>query len=279
MNLPQSPYYIERIHRNYRDMLTVVWMVTRECHFKCDYCYQPDIKHTPVDIDLLISKLNELPKPFRIQITGGEPLLFNWMIPFIQKIGEIGGIVELQTNFSLQVRELLDSVSPKVLEFMVISYHPVERKRVVPNGIEKFISDLHYAKSKGFNFLVWHISYPKLTPDEYLADCKVLYDAGITVTRKRYIGNFEGKGWPGDAFVAHKLKCRAGNKYFIMWENFDITPCDHDRTYLGNMLTGYKLYEESKPCQMPFCGCGGREIIVDKYYDPFFKKEFGDNDA
>lgn len=274
MDLPESPYYTERVHRNYRDMFTFVWMTTRQCNFKCKYCYQPEGVGTPFKMDDLIGKLNELPKPFRVQVTGGEPMIFPWAIEFIQRVGDIGGVVELQTNFSLQVRELLDNTDPSYLEYLLISYHPVERKRVVKDGMKKFIDDLHYAKKKGFYFIVWHIDDPRGTPEQFLADCKVLYDAGITPVRKRYTGN-EGGVQPGDAIVLKGLRCVAGYRYFILWENFDITPCDHDRTPQGNLFTGYKLYDGPKPCVKEFCGCGGRECIVDKYYDEFFKKEFG----
>ena len=275
MNLPKSPYYTERVHRDYRDMLTAVWLLTRDCNFRCRYCYQPDIHLTNFDMDKFIEKLNEFPKPFRIQITGGEPLLFPWMIECIQRIGKIGGKVELQTNFSLQVRELLDNTDPSYLEFILASYHPRERERVIPNGVQKFIDDILYARSKGFYLMTWHIDDPRGTPEQFLADCKVLYDAGIVPVRKRYTGPENG-GEIGDAMLnTLGINCRAGYSYFIIWENMDITPCDHDRTPQGNLLTGYKLYDGPKPCQKPFCGCGGREVIVDKYYDAFFGKEFG----
>ena len=275
MNLPKSPYYTERVHRDYKDMFTIVWMVTRACNFKCMYCYQPDTLNSDFKIDELIGKLNELPKPFRIQVTGGEPLLFPWMIEFCQKVGKIGGKIELQTNFSLQVREFLDSTSPEYIEFILASYHPKERARVIPNGIQKFIDDILYAKSKGFTIMTWNIDDPRISPEQFLADCKVLYEASIVPVRKRYTGN-EGGGQIGDAMLnSTGLRCEAGHRYFILWENFDITPCDHDRTPLGNLFTGYKLLDAPQPCPKPFCGCGGRELLVDKYYDDFFQKEFG----
>ena len=275
MNLPPSPYYTERIHRNYRDMFTFVWLLTRDCNLKCKMCYQPDTKLTPFNMDRFISKLDEFEKPFRIQITGGEPLIFPWMIDCIQRIGKIGGKVELQTNFTLQVREVLDNTDPSYLEFILASYTPEERERVVPNGIQKFIDDFLYARSKGFNIMTWYVDDPRIPIEQYLANCKRLYDAGIVSVRKRYTGP-EGGGQPGDAIMNTKgWLCRAGYRYFIIWENFDITPCDHDRTLLGNLFTGYKLYDEPKPCEKPFCGCGGREVMVHKFYDDFFKREFG----
>ena len=279
MNLPKSPYYTERVHRSYRDMFTVVWLLTRDCNFSCRYCYQPEIKLAPFALDKFIEKLDELPKPFRVQITGGEPMIFHWMIKCIQKIGSIGGKVELQTNFSLQVRELLDNTSPEYLEFILASYHPVERARVIPNGVQKFIDDILYARSKGFYVMTWHIDDPRIGVEQFLTDCKVLYDAGIVPVRKRYTGP-EGGGQVGDAitpeiFDVRGKRCRAGHKSFVIWENFDITPCDHDRTPLGNLFTGYKVSDAPWVCSKPFCGCGGRELLVDKFYDEFFQKEFG----
>ena len=274
MNLPPSPYYTERVHRNYRDCLTFVWLMTRKCNFKCIHCYGPDNDLTPFDLDKFIEKLNEFEKPFRVQITGGEPLLFPWMIECIQKIGKIGGKVELQTNFSLQVRELLDNTDPSYLEFILASYHPVERERVISGGVKKFIDDFLYARNKGFTIMTWYIDDPRIGVDAFLANCKMLYDAGIVPVRKRYTGPENG-GEPGDAIVCPGLLCRAGYRYFVIWENFDITPCDHDRTPLGNLFTGYKLLDTFQPCPKPFCGCGAREILYDCYRDSFFNKEFG----
>ena len=277
MNLPESPYYTERAHRNYRDMFTFVWLLTRDCNFKCPYCYRPSIPLTPFDLDKFISKLDEFEKPFRIQITGGEPLIFPWMIECIKKIGAIGGKVELQTNFSLQVRDLLDNTSPDYLEYILASYHPAERARVVPNGVQKFIDDILYARSKGFYVMTWNIDDPRISSEQFLADCKVLYDAGIIPVRKRYTGN-EGGGQIGDAMMnTEHLKCRAGYRYFVIWENMDITPCDLHRNNLGNLFTGYKLNDAPRICGSSFCGCGGREIIIDKWHDPLYQKEFGDD--
>lgn len=270
----ESPYFIERIHADYRDRFTVIWLMTRKCNFLCDYCYQPEGEMTPFEIDDFIAKLKELPQPIRIQITGGEPLIFPWMIEVCQKIGKIGGIIEFQTNFSLRTREFLDNVNPKDIELILISYHPVERERVIKNGIKKLIDDIHYAESKGFAYMIWHIDDPRISPEQYLADCKILYDAGITVVKQRYTGN-EGGGQIGNAIYVPGKLCRAGWRSMNVWENFDITPCDHDRTALGNLFTGYKLYDEPKHCQMSFCGCLGRELLIDTYYDEYYKREYG----
>ncbi len=280
MDLPESPYYTERIHRSYRDRFTVVWMVTRTCNFRCAYCYQPESEGDPfeavegADIDKFIERLAKLPQPIRIQITGGEATQFPWIIEVCQRIGAMGGVVELQTNFSIRPREILDNTDPSYMEYHLVSYHPRERERVVEGGIPKLIDDLLYAREKGFYFIVWHIDDPRGTPEQFLADCKILYDAGITPVRKRYTGP-EGGGQPGDAIELPKKVCRAGNAAVCLWENFDMSPCDHDRTVLGNLFTEWKFYEEPMPCDKPFCGCGGRELIVDKFYDSFFQKEFG----
>ena len=277
MDLPVSPYYTERVHRNYKDMFTIIWLLTRTCNFSCNYCVRTNDPLTPFDIDKFIEKLNELPKPFRLQITGGEPLIFSWITELINKVGRIGGVIELQTNFSLQVRELLDSVSPKVLEYILVSHHPAERVRIMGEGaIQKLIDDIKYARSKGFYVMIWNIDDPRIGVDQFMADCKVMYDAGITVVRKRYTGD-EGGGQAGDAVVGDLKgkRCLAGCKSFNMWENFDMTLCDTDRTPLGNLFTGYKLLEAPGICKAVFCGCGGRELVLDTYYDSYFKKEFG----
>lgn len=274
MNLPESPYYTEREFLNYRDKFTIQWMVTRACNFKCEYCYQPDTVRTPFKVDDFIEKLKGVPQPFRLVITGGEPLIFPWMIEVIQKVGNIGGTVSLQTNLSIQARELADNVSPGTVDIIQVSYHP--RQRILPYTVQNLIDDIHYLRKKGFNLTIWHIDYPKLTPEQFLSDCKILYDAGIVPVRKRYNGVYNENQYIGDSIFVEGKRCYAGYKAIAVWENFDISPCDHDRTVLGNLFTGFNLAEEPVICNKPFCGCLGRELIAEKIWDDYYKREFGE---
>lgn len=271
MDLPKSDLFTERKHRSYRDKFTIVWMITRKCNFKCAYCYGTHEESDTFEIKEFIKQIKNVPQPFRIVVTGGEPFILPWMIEWCQEIGKIGGTIEMQTNFSLQTREFIDNTSPDYIEIIETSFHPSQRNK---EEKKKFVDDFFYARDKGFKIKTWLIDYPKLKPEEFLADCAWLHSNGIVPARKRYCGDEYGGGI-GDAIFVPNKKCLAGYKGVSLWENFDFSPCDHDRTVLGNLFTGFKFLDEPIKCQKQFCGCLGRELIVDKFYDEFYKKEFG----
>ncbi len=273
LELPKSEVYTERVYQNYRDKFTVLWVLTRKCNFDCEYDCQPEGDCGEFDLERFVYELEKFPRPFRIVITGGEPLLKSWMIDLCKRIGKFG-VIEMQTNFSVNVQKFIDAVSPEYIELIMTSFHPKAREKAVQDGVNKFIQDFLHAKSKGFNIKVWNIDYPKQTVEEFLKDCKVLYDAGIVPMRKRYIGNF-GRGYIGDSICLKGKKCNAGYGSVSIWENFDMTLCEADRTLVGNLFTGYTLYNEPVICKKEYCGCMGRELIIDEVYDEFYGRTFG----
>jgi len=275
MILPDSPFYTERKHRSYRDRFTMIWMVNRECNFQCAYCYGTHEVADEFNVDEFIEKLKTVPQPFRITLTGGEPMLKPWIIEVCQKVGEIGGKVELQTNMSLQFPDFADQASPEYVEIIETSFHP--QARLLWGGdkaLDDYVENFLHAQEKGFKTTTWMIDDPRIPADEFMKWAEWLYDRGIVPMRKRYCGD-EGGGQPGDALFVQGKTCSAGCGGVSLWENFDMSPCDHDRTVLGNLFTGFELYPEPRPCDKPFCGCLGRELLVEPVYDEYYKKEFG----
>lgn len=275
MDLPESPYYTERKYRSYRDKFTFPWMVFRDCNFDCAYCAKTDEKPISFNVDEFIEAAAKVfPGPYRIAITGGEPLMMPWMIELCRKIGEAGNSIEMQTNFSINAREFVDNMDPSYIDIIETSFHPDARVRWRSRAIEKFVENFLYARGKGFNITTWLIDDPRIGVAPFMSDCEWLCEHGIVPIRKRYMGD-EGGGGVGDAIWVQGKMCIAGYRGVCMWENFDITVCDHDRTVLGNLFTGVDLYGGPSPCNKPFCGCLGREWLVDKFHDDFYGQEFG----
>jgi len=276
MDLPESPFFTERKYRSYRDKFTFPWMVFRDCNFDCAYCAKTDETRKPFDVDEFVAAADKnLPHPYRIAITGGEPLMLPWMIELCQKIGEAGNTIEMQTNFSINAREFVDNVSPDYIDIIETSYHPAARRRWGGDAaIDRFIDDFNYAQEKGFNITTWLIDDPRIGPETFIEECELLHEYGITPIRKRYTGD-ECGSHIGDAIYVPGKRCIAGYGGVCMWENFDITVCDHDRTILGNLFTGVDLRDGPMPCAKPFCGCLGREWLVDMYHDEYYNQDFG----
>lgn len=274
LELPKSNCYTERIFRDYRDGFTILWIPDSRCNFKCEYDYGPTFKCVDYDMNRFIKEIGKI-KPYRVAITGGETLMVSNIIEICQRLGKLGIILEIQTNFSINAKEFVDATSSEYVEVLLMSYHAKERKIRIKDGIKKFIDDVSYAKKKGFTIQIFYIDYPGIPVEEFMNSCRVLYEGtGIIPMRKRYLGNVNG-GFLGDTLHLKGRRCRAGYKFFCLWNDFSMSPCEADRSNLGNLFTGYELFKEAYVCPMEHCGCLGRELVIDEFYDDYYKRKYG----
>ena len=90
---------------------------TYGCNLRCEYCHNPELVIWPCEKKSIVSDeyiFNFLKqrKPLldAVVITGGEPTIQPDLIPFIQKIKDMGYLVKLDTNGtdSKMVKEILD---------------------------------------------------------------------------------------------------------------------------------------------------------------------------
>ena len=79
---------------------------TQGCNFRCPYCHNPELVDQKLyqpclpEKDILEFLRTRQGKLDAVTITGGEPTLQDDLIPFIQKIHEIGFAVKLDSNGS-----------------------------------------------------------------------------------------------------------------------------------------------------------------------------------
>jgi pyruvate formate lyase activating enzyme len=75
---------------------------TNGCNFNCDYCYNRDLveSHAPeISEEEIFSYLNQRKNMLDgVVISGGEPTIWNDLIPFMGKIKELGLKIKLDTN-------------------------------------------------------------------------------------------------------------------------------------------------------------------------------------
>ena len=110
-------------HLDYPNHLAcIVWF--SGCNMRCDYCYNKDIvfakdgKHSYRDIlDFLKTRVNLLEA---VVLSGGEASSYD-LVPFCQKIKELGFKIKLDTNGTnfLHVKELLEL---NLLDFIALDY-------------------------------------------------------------------------------------------------------------------------------------------------------------
>ena len=75
---------------------------TNGCNFDCDYCYNRDLveSHAPeISEEEIFSYLNQRKNMLDgVVISGGEPTIWNDLIPFMEKIKGLGLKIKLDTN-------------------------------------------------------------------------------------------------------------------------------------------------------------------------------------
>ncbi|MCK5492540.1 MAG: anaerobic ribonucleoside-triphosphate reductase activating protein [Candidatus Omnitrophica bacterium] len=80
---------------------------TQGCNFRCSYCHNPQLVYPHLFTQLLsidgIFEFLEIRKKLldAVTISGGEPTLQRGLIPFIEKIKNMGFLVKLDTNGSM----------------------------------------------------------------------------------------------------------------------------------------------------------------------------------
>jgi hypothetical protein len=58
-------------------------------------------------------------------------------------------------------------------------------------------------------------------------------------------------------------RCNAGRNFIRIRGNRDVTPCLCDHTYMGNIFTGFTLYESPIICRHSIC----RSCFLDRLFD------------
>ncbi|MBR4830562.1 MAG: anaerobic ribonucleoside-triphosphate reductase activating protein [Bacilli bacterium] len=75
---------------------------TNGCNFDCSYCYNRDLvdnKAEEISEEEIFSYLNQRKKMLDgVVISGGEPTIWNDLIPFMEKVKELGLKIKLDTN-------------------------------------------------------------------------------------------------------------------------------------------------------------------------------------
>jgi len=111
------------------------------CNYKCVYCFADKTIATYPDINLLLKWIDTISKYFkeneiinpRINLVGGEPLLYSEIIPLIKYIHSKGIRVSLVTNGSLLTNKFLSQVG-KYLDMIGISADTLEKETAIKLG-------------------------------------------------------------------------------------------------------------------------------------------------
>ena len=114
---------------------------TSGCNFNCDYCYNRDLvesKAPEIDQDEIFSYLEKRKDMLDgVVISGGEPTIWDDLIPFIEKIREYGFKVKLDTN-GYRPEVLKEIIDRKLVDYIAMDIKAIfnEYFKVIKKNID-----------------------------------------------------------------------------------------------------------------------------------------------
>ena len=114
---------------------------TSGCNFDCDYCYNRDLVESiapEIDQDEIFSYLEERKSMLDgVVISGGEPTIWDDLIPFIKKIREYGFKVKLDTN-GYRPEVLKEIIDNKLVDYIAMDIKAIfnEYFKVIKKNID-----------------------------------------------------------------------------------------------------------------------------------------------
>ncbi|MFA0822729.1 MAG: viperin family antiviral radical SAM protein [Methanomethylovorans sp.] len=93
---------------------SVNWHVTLKCNYNCKFCYvkkQKSMITEILDAETILSRLHDLEFE-KINIVGGEPLLYPFVYDIIKMAKKMGFVTTLRTNGSLLTSSKIEILSP-----------------------------------------------------------------------------------------------------------------------------------------------------------------------
>ncbi|MBR2603658.1 MAG: anaerobic ribonucleoside-triphosphate reductase activating protein [Bacilli bacterium] len=129
---------------------------TSGCNFNCDYCYNRDLVEsntTDISLDEVFSYLEERKNMLDgVVISGGEPTIWNDLIPFIERIKEYGFKIKLDTN-GYKPEVLKEIIDKNLVDYIAMdikavfnNYYKIINKKIDTNKIIESIKLINESK-------------------------------------------------------------------------------------------------------------------------------------
>jgi len=249
------------------------WSPTNKCNLNCVYCIAQSSKKTEeiskINISTLIKTLNETDRTFNICFTGGgEPFLIPNIIESCMEITK-NHFISFNTNLtSEKVKEFTNRLNSERVLYIIASFHVKELER--RDLLDKYISNFHLCKEKGFNISAYMVAFPPLLTkiEEYK---KFFLEKGIELKFNPFIGEFDGKKYPF-AYKNKELKilglkmkdltifrqrgslCNAGYNFGIVSPDGEVHYCYEIHNSIGNIYDRITFSDKITRCNFKFCG-------------------------
>lgn len=236
------------------------------------------------ELDGILARFSATGMKFTFGFTGGEPFVYPRFRQICSRIIEHDDfMIALDTNLAIgDIRKFMDTVPPEKIDYIFASTHILERERV-GGGLDRFLDNVQILKERGYPVDVNYVMYPPLF-DRVESDYQRCLDRGIDLSIKPFKGVYEGRKYPGGYTREQKkiirspscggaegsmgpasyfgLNCRAGRNLIRVLSNGDVVRCAGDFNLLGNIFTGFELYESPRPCIAKVCPCYSQERLI-----------------
>jgi MoaA/NifB/PqqE/SkfB family radical SAM enzyme len=123
-------------------------VVTRRCNLSCGYCYEYDKVSTPVPLEVLKGRVDELKrlKTVFVTLNGGEPLLHPQIADLVRYIAENGMIPMMNSNGHVLKEGIIKKLNDAGLYGMQLSCDSLEDNEVTQKSMKRLQPKLELLK-------------------------------------------------------------------------------------------------------------------------------------
>ena len=238
------------------------------------------------ELDSVLERFAATGMTFTFGFTGGEPFVAPRFLDICRRIvSHDQFMITLDTNLSVRnIDEFIELAPPEKVEYISAALHLEERTRIY-GSIDPFLDNVRKLLDRGYTVVVNHVMHPDMFAglEELYGHCM---ERGIRLKLKPFKGVHGGKHYPGAYTEEQKrliddlsptpqydlrsrrftgLSCKAGRNLIRIWANGDITRCVGDYSILGNIYTGFELYDSARPCVIGTCPCFDPARLIDDF--------------
>ena len=275
-------------------MIRIVWDIHYRCNYRCPYCWFENnassryLKARQIPNQEWIERFSYIHDrygPCHIEITGGEPFIYNDFIHLVKKISE-WHTIRITTNLSSSVDKVISEIDPERVK-IVSSFHPTFAK------LDVFLEKAADLKKNGYGDTVIYVAYP---PQLKLIDHykEIFENRGILFSVTPFCGVFNGLNYP-DSYSDDEKKvlagyigedkdrlkytldsespkgkpCGAGQRSVLLFEDGKVARCGplKYKPFANLFDKDFKFLDEPQLCESDFCPCDDRKSLLEHYED------------
>ena len=137
---------------------------TAGCSFKCPFCHNRDLVFVPEDYsfvnpDEILTYLGRRKGILDgVCISGGEPLVQPDLLPFMEKIKNMGFLVKLDTN-GYEPEKLKEAVQSGLVDYVAMDLKNCKEKYAMTCGMQKAVFQMDRIEESVSYLLAGHVDY------------------------------------------------------------------------------------------------------------------------